>query len=84
MAHADLNEELAAWEPRLREIARPFRGRAEEDDLVQEGRIHVWRSIERGRHPTDDMIRNKMRDWCRRMRAQEKGRSDRLDEEDVW
>lgn len=82
MAHADLNEELAAWMPRLREIARPFTGRAEEDDLVQMGLIFVWQSLEKDEFPTDHMIRNTMRMWCRTLRRQEQGRNERLPNED--
>lgn len=82
MTPADLNEELAAWDPRLREIARPFLGRAEEDDLVQMGRISVWRALEKGQHPTEHIIRQEMRKWCRTLRRQEQGRNERLPDED--
>lgn len=41
------------------------RNGAEEDDLVQEGRIHIWLSLSRGIHPSAEMIENRMKDWVR-------------------
>ena len=43
---------------------------AEYDDLVQEGLIHVWQSLERGVCPSAEMIENRMRDWIRHLGAQ--------------
>lgn len=83
--HIVTDTELTVWKPRLVKIAKAFRNQAEEDDLVQEGWIFVWTSLKRGVHPTDDMIRNRMRNWCRTLRRQEQGRSERLPEDDeVW
>ena len=75
------NEELATWKPRLERIAQAFRNRAEVDDLVQEGWIFVWRSLQKGVHPTDDMIRKTMRMWCRTLKRQEEGRNARIPDE---
>lgn len=81
-AAAVSREELAAWLPRLEQLARPFRNQAEEDDLVQEGWIFVWQSLAAGIHPTDVLIRSRMSNWCRTLRRQESGRSERLPEDD--
>lgn len=81
------NEELATWKPRLERLAQTYRRRAEVDDLVQEGWIYVWRQLQRGVHPsqiTDDKIRNRMKDWCKRLQAQEAGRNARLQDDEVW
>lgn len=78
MAHVT-HEELAAWRPRVEAIARRFgTRRAEFDDLVQEGWIRVWNSLEQGEFPTDQQIRNSMRNWARTLRRQTYGRSERL------
>lgn len=82
-AHVVTDEELATWKPRLEQLARAFRNQAEEDDLVQVGWIFVWQSLSRGAHPTDEMIRARMSNWCRTLRRQESGRSERLPEDEV-
>ena len=76
-----MEQALRAWKPRLVDLARPYLRRAEEDDLVQEGWIAVWRWLEQGIEPTDAMIRNRMRNWCRTLQRQVTGRSDRLPRE---
>jgi hypothetical protein len=38
---------------------------AEYDDLVQEGLINVWQTLERDIAPSADMIENRMRDYSR-------------------
>ena len=38
---------------------------AEFDDLVQEGLIFVWQSLEKGIKPALEMIENRMRDYVR-------------------
>lgn len=71
-AYASTCEALAA------RIARSQAARqvgAEYDDLVQEGLIHVWLSLERGAHPSTEMIENRMKDWIRTCRFQLEGRS---------
>jgi DNA-directed RNA polymerase specialized sigma24 family protein len=40
---------------------------AEKDDLVQEGLIFVWQSLEKGIAPSLDMIENRMIDYVRWM-----------------
>lgn len=77
------SEELKAWKPRLKQLAGPFRKQAEEDDLVQVGWIYVWESLRDGIFPTDENIRRRMSNWCRTLRRQESGRSERLPEDEV-
>jgi hypothetical protein len=62
-----MNAAIAAYESLLCDLARPFVGRngAEEDDLVQEGRIFVWQSFKRGVCPSGEMIQNRMKDWVK-------------------
>lgn len=43
---------------------------AEYDDLVQEGLINVWQTLERKVTPSGDMIENRMRDYVRWIGAQ--------------
>jgi DNA-directed RNA polymerase specialized sigma24 family protein len=38
---------------------------AEYDDLVQEGLIQAWQTLERGMCPATDMLENRMRDYIR-------------------
>lgn len=71
MAHP-LNEQVAAAQPRVESLARQFGGipGVEFDDLVQEGLIAVWQSLERGIEPSNEFIKNRMRDWMRYVRRQ--------------
>jgi len=39
--------------------------RAEVDDLVQEGLIFVWQSLERGLTPAKEQAANRMKDWVK-------------------
>lgn len=68
----DYDAAIAAYEPLLEQLARPFVGRdgAELDDLVQEGRIAVWQSLGRGICPTAGLIENRMRDYLRALKPQ--------------
>ena len=61
------SEQVAAYEAACSALARKYVGRngAEHDDLVQEGRIFVWQSLERGIPPSAEMIENRMRDYVR-------------------
>jgi Sigma-70 region 2 len=61
-----MNAAVAAYKETVEKLARPFVGRnnAEEDDLVQEGLIFVWQSLERGVCPSGEMIQNRMKDWA--------------------
>jgi hypothetical protein len=43
---------------------------AEYDDLVQEGLIDVWQTLERGICPSADLIERRMRDYIRWLGAQ--------------
>jgi len=43
---------------------------AEYDDLVQEGLINVWQTLERGIEPSVEHIENRMRDWIRHLGSQ--------------
>jgi DNA-directed RNA polymerase specialized sigma24 family protein len=48
-------------------LARPFVGQhqAEQDDLVQEGLIYVWHTLQNGKTPSKDFIQKRMRNWVR-------------------
>lgn len=63
---------MAAARPRVESLARQFSGieGVEFDDLVQEGLIAVWQSLERGIDPSNEFIKNRMRDWMRYVRRQ--------------
>jgi hypothetical protein len=62
-----MNAAVAAYKVTVEDLARQFVGRntAEIDDLVQEGLIHCWQSLERGVAPSADMIENRMRDYVK-------------------
>jgi DNA-directed RNA polymerase specialized sigma24 family protein len=38
------------------------------DDLMQEGRIAVWFAIRDGHRPSNEVVKNAMRDHCRKER----------------
>lgn len=65
--HEVTSAEIARYERTLEGIARRYVGRngAELDDLVQEGRIFVWQSLQRGIPPSAEMIGNRMVDYVR-------------------
>lgn len=48
-------------------LARPFVGQhqAEQDDLVQEGLIDVWLTLQKGLVPRKDYIQRRMKNWVR-------------------
>lgn len=56
------DEQIAAYNDACIAIARRLVGRngAELDDLVQEGLVFVWQSLQRGIHPSADLIRGRM------------------------
>lgn len=61
------NEAVAAYKPTLERLAARFNKRdyrIESDDLVQEGWIHVWLSLEKGILPTKTGIMNAMKNWA--------------------
>lgn len=63
----DINDQIAAYCDLVESLAHKFVGRngAEFDDLVQEGLIHVWQSLQRGIHPAAEQIENRMKNWVR-------------------
>lgn len=66
------SHEIQAYWPRLEKLARRYTGRygAEQDDLVQEGAIFVWESLQKGIRPPEEMILKRMRNWVRTMEHQ--------------
>ena len=62
-----LDGQIRSYEKTLHKLARPLVGRngAEADDLVQEGRVFVWQSLEKGIKPALEMIENRMKDYIR-------------------
>lgn len=63
----DINDQIAGYRGLVESLAHKFVGRngAEYDDLVQEGLIDVWQSLERGITPAAEQIENRMKDWVR-------------------
>ena len=68
--YRDLVESLAA---RLVRPGRMTRNGVEYDDLVQEGLIFVWQSLQNGAAPSADMTRKTMLAYARKMGAQKRG-----------
>lgn len=68
----DMNGEVAGYRGLVESLAPKFVGRngAEFDDLVQEGLIFVWQSLERGVTPASIQITNRMKDWVRLLGTQ--------------
>lgn len=66
------SESVRQYEGLVVSLARPLVGRAgaELDDLVQEGLIAVWQSLERGVPPSSEFILLYMRNWIKRLNAQ--------------
>ena len=58
---------IECWLPDITRIAWKFTGKngAELDDLIQEGMISVWKSLDAGRNPSKTAIKNRMIDWTR-------------------
>lgn len=59
---------------------------AEYDDLVQEGLIFVWETLEKNAQPSPEHVRNRMKNWIRTMSRQRRGETetvslDALDEQ---
>lgn len=72
MKEVEITSELKQYWPELTRYARKYVGRfgAELDDLVQEGAIFVWQSLQKGITPSEDHIRNRMRNWVRTLEFQ--------------
>jgi Sigma-70 region 2 len=68
----DINDQVAGYRGLVESLAPKFVGRngAEEADLVQEGLIMVWQSLERGVQPAAAQIENRMHDWVRLLGTQ--------------
>lgn len=69
-AYRGLVESLAA---RMANTRAARDARAEYDDLVQEGLIAVWQTLERGAVPAKTQIQNVMKKWIRLMNRQRRG-----------
>lgn len=69
---ASIDAEISDYKGYVEWLARRFAGiqGAELDDLVQEGLIAVWLSLDRGLQPSRDFIENRMKMWVRKMRSQ--------------
>lgn len=48
---------------RLANTSRARMVGAELDDLVQEGLLNIWQTLERGVHPRADIVELRMRNW---------------------
>lgn len=59
--------EVAAYEGWIEHLARPYVGRqgAELDDLMQEGRIAVWQTLQKGIRPSETVVQGRMSNWVR-------------------
>ena len=68
----DLSNQIAAYEEMLEAHAGRFvrlPGMENDlDDLIQEGRIAVWFAIRDGHRPSNEVVKNAMRDHCRKER----------------
>lgn len=58
-------EAVEAVAERMARTAGAIQVGAEYDDLVQEGLINVWQTLERRVEPSADIIENRMRDYVR-------------------
>lgn len=72
MKPVTLNDSVAEYHDLIRRIARRYVGfgTAELDDLMQEGRISIWRALEQGVTPSKVIIERRMIGWvryCRRL-----------------
>lgn len=65
-----LCEALAA---RIVRPGRMSRTGVEYDDLVQEGLIFVWQSLERGEDPAAKLVRGRMLDYVKKMGREKRG-----------
>jgi DNA-directed RNA polymerase specialized sigma24 family protein len=62
-----MNGQVAAYRGLVKSLARRHVGQkgAELDDLVQEGLIFVWQSLQRGVSPSAALIEGRMQNWVR-------------------
>lgn len=75
-----LNERVAEHQPWVVATARKYVGwnGAELDDLVQEGLIAVWQTLERGHLPSGLVIEGRMKNWVRFLETQTPGDYDNM------
>lgn len=68
----DISDQVSEYRGLVESLARRLVGRndAEFDDLVQEGLIIVWQSLERGIAPSAAVIEGRMTDWVRLLGTQ--------------
>lgn len=71
MAHVT-SADVAAYEGWIEHLARPYIGRqdAELDDLMQEGRIAVWQTLQKGIRPSAGVVQGRMSNWVRLLARQ--------------
>jgi DNA-directed RNA polymerase specialized sigma24 family protein len=64
-----MSGEVAGYRDLVESLARKFVGRhtAEFDDLVQEGLLNVWQSLQRGVVPKATIIEDRMKNWTRHL-----------------
>lgn len=67
-----IDDEVAGYRGLVESLAPRFVGRnqAEFDDLVQEGLINVWETLEKGVTPKAEIIELRMLNWVRLLGAQ--------------
>ena len=75
-----LDSAIREYWSELTRIARRYVGRhgAELDDLVQEGAIFVWQSLQKGIKPKEELIRARMRNWVRTLEYQTRYTKERI------
>lgn len=67
-----MNDRVAGYRGLVESLAHKFVGRnaAEYDDLVQEGLVMVWQSLDRGVTPAAALVEARMNDWVRLLGTQ--------------
>jgi DNA-directed RNA polymerase specialized sigma24 family protein len=63
-----MSDKVALYLPMVTSHARRRTGSkygAELDDLIQEGLISVWKSLEKGHEPVESHVVNRMKNWVR-------------------
>lgn len=69
------DDEIAAYQAMVEKEARTLVGLegAEQDDLVQEGLIAVWKALEFNTFPSKLVIRGRMLNWIKVLGRQRRG-----------
>jgi DNA-directed RNA polymerase specialized sigma24 family protein len=67
-----MDERIQGYVSLIESLAQKYvgRNRAEYDDLVQEGMVNVWQTLERGVPVRADIIERRMLDWVRLLGTQ--------------